>query len=128
MGDRLHKFMAASGVASRRKSEELIRTGHVRVNGRIVREMGVIVDATDEVEVDGRLIKAQRQVVIAMNKPKGIITTMKDERGRRSVADLLPDMDVQLKPIGRLDKDTEGLLLFTSDGELASLLAHPRHG
>jgi pseudouridine synthase len=120
--------MAAAGVASRRKSEEIIAAGRVKVNGRVVREMGVIVDLeADQVEVDGHTIRPQRTVVLAMNKPRGVVTTMRDERGRPQVTDFLPSLDVVVKPVGRLDKDTEGLLLFTNDGELAALLTHPKH-
>ena len=127
-GDRLHKVMASAGVASRRKSEEIIAAGRVKVNGRVVREMGVIVDLSeDRVEVDGHTIRAQRAIVLAMNKPRGVLTTMRDERGRPQVTDYLPDLDVVVKPVGRLDKDTDGLLLFTNDGDLAALLTHPRH-
>jgi pseudouridine synthase len=125
---RLHKFMANCGVASRRKSEELIERGKVFVNGRRVSEPGTKIDpATDEVTVSGKRLTLPRKVVLIMNKPKGVITTMSDELGRRQVTDLLPDMDVLLKPIGRLDKDSEGLLLFTNDGDLAAELTHPRH-
>lgn len=129
MADRLHKVMAAAGVASRRKSEELIQEGRVRVNGEVITELGYKVEpGSDVIEVDGRRLKPQRQIVLAMNKPRGIITTMRDERGRKTVADLLPDLDVVVKPVGRLDKDTEGLLLFTNDGELAARLTHPSSG
>jgi pseudouridine synthase len=125
---RLHKFMANCGIASRRKSEELIAEGKVFVNGRRVAEPGTKIDPdTDEVTVSGKRVSQPRRVVLAMNKPKGVVTTMNDERGRRQVTDLLPDMDVVLKPVGRLDKDSEGLLLFTNDGDLAALLTHPRH-
>lgn len=125
---RLHKFMANCGIASRRKSEELIEQGKVFVNGRRVGEPGTKIDpAADEVTVSGKRVTQPRKIVLAMNKPKGVITTMSDERGRRQVTDLLPNMDVVLKPVGRLDKDSEGLLLFTNDGDLAALLTHPRH-
>lgn len=125
---RLHKFMASCGVASRRKCEELIEQGKVAVNGRRVTQLGAKVDPeTDEVTVSRRRITQPRRVVLVMNKPKGVVTTMRDERGRRQVTDLLPELDVTLKPVGRLDKDSEGLLLFTNDGDLAALLTHPRH-
>jgi 23S rRNA pseudouridine2605 synthase len=120
--------MAACGIASRRKSEELIERGKVFVNGRRVSEPGTKIDPEiDEVTVSGKLVTVPRKVVLIMNKPKGVVTTMNDERGRRQVTDLLPDMDVVLKPVGRLDKDSEGLLLFTNDGDLAAQLTHPRH-
>jgi 23S rRNA pseudouridine2605 synthase len=127
--DRLHKVMAAAGIASRRKCEEIIAAGRVRVNGKPVREMGVKVDLSiDVVEVNGKKLRPQRLLLLAMNKPKGVVTTMKDELGRRTVTDLLPELEVTVKPVGRLDKDTEGLLLFTNDGDLAARLTHPRYG
>jgi len=125
---RLHKFMASCGVASRRKCEEFIEQGKVTVNGRRVTELGTKIDPeVDEVTVSRRRITRPRRVVLAMNKPKGIVTTMNDERGRRQVTEFLPELDVTVKPVGRLDKDSEGLLLFTNDGDLAALLTHPRH-
>jgi len=121
--------MAAAGVASRRKSEEIIAAGRVKVNGKTVRDMGVLVDLEiDKVQVDGRVLHRQRRLILAMNKPRGVVTTMSDELGRKTVAHLLPDMEVALKPVGRLDKDSEGLLLFTNDGDLAALLTHPKQG
>lgn len=121
--------MAAAGIASRRKSEEIIAAGRVKVNGKTVRDMGVSVDLNvDKVQVDGRVLHPQRHLILAMNKPRGVVTTMSDELGRKTVADLLPDMEVTLKPVGRLDKDSEGLLLFTNDGDLSALLTHPKHG
>ncbi|MDQ2985103.1 MAG: rRNA pseudouridine synthase [Armatimonadota bacterium] len=125
---RLHKFMAACGVASRRKCEEMIEQGKVAVNGRRVTELGAKIDPTiDEVTVSRRRITQPRRVVLIMNKPKGIVTTMNDERGRRQVTEFLPELDVTVKPVGRLDKDSEGLLVFTNDGDLAALLTHPKH-
>ena len=121
--------MAAAGIASRRKCEVIIQEGRVSVNDEIVTELGRKIEpGRDRVFVDGRPIKQQRTMIVAMNKPKGVVTTMRDERGRKSVADLLPQMDVTLKPVGRLDMNTEGLLLFTNDGELAAQLTHPKHG
>lgn len=129
MADRLHKVMAAAGIASRRKCEEIIQQGRVTVNGDVVRELGTKVDPQkDRVEVDGRPLRKQRTVIVAMNKPKGVVTTMRDERGRPTVSDLLPELDVVVKPVGRLDMNTEGLLLFTNDGELAAKLTHPKFG
>jgi len=124
---RLHRFIAQCGVCSRRKAEELIANGHVTVNGECVTQLGTKVTDADIVIVDGREIKPERHVYVSMNKPKGFVTTMSDERGRRTVADLLPDFGVVVKPVGRLDKDTEGLLLFTNDGELAKRMTHPSH-
>lgn len=126
--ERLHKFLARCGVASRRKAEEMIREGAVEVNGEIVIEMGVMVGPDDAVRVNGRGIARERELYLMMNKPKGYLTTTSDEHGRRTVMDLLPELSGTLKPVGRLDLDTEGLLLFTNDGELAARLTHARYG
>lgn len=127
-GIRLHKFMAQAGVASRRACEALIRSGRVRVNGEPVSEMGVRVrPGVDRVEVDGRALKAaEDKLYVMLNKPRGYVTTVSDPEGRRTVLDLLPPMPVRLYPVGRLDFDTEGLLLLTNDGELTHALTHPR--
>lgn len=125
---RLHRYIAQCGLCSRRKAEELIVERRVALNGSIVTQLGTKVAEGDVVEVDGRRIAPQRFLYLVMYKPKGVVTTMSDERGRRSVADLLPRLDSVVKPVGRLDKDTEGLLLFTNDGEMAKRLTHPSHG
>lgn len=130
-GVRLQKVLARAGIASRRKSEELIRDGKVTVNGRTVREMGVRVDpARDRVAVEGVPLAGARSQErhVVLNKPRGRITTRTDPRGRKTVYDLLAEDDRTLVYVGRLDRDAEGLLLFTSDGELAHRLAHPRYG
>lgn len=125
--ERLQKVMANAGVASRRASEKLITDGRVRVDGQIVRELGTKVDPTTaKIEVDGRTIGAQRVRYIMLNKPSGYITTLSDERGRRTVADLV-EVPERVVPIGRLDRPTQGLLLFTNDGELANRVMHPRY-
>lgn len=127
---RLQKFLARAGVASRRGSESLISAGRVEVNGVAVTELGTKVDPLhDEVMVDGRVVEwGSKPVVLALNKPAGIITTMKDYSGRRCVADIMPtDEFPGLFPIGRLDIDTTGLLLFSTDGDLGNHLLHPRH-
>ena len=126
-GIRLHRFIAQCGVCSRRKAEELISEGRVEVNGETVARPGTVVSQADEVRVDGRPLRSQPHVYIVMHKPRGCLTTMKDEFGRQTVADLLPDVGVAVKPVGRLDKDTDGILLFTNDGELAARLTHPRY-
>ena len=126
--ERLHKRIAASGVCSRRAAEELIRDGRVEVNGVLVTEMGVKVGLEDDVRVDGKPIQIAKQVTLVLNKPVGYVTTLSDPQHRPTVKRLLPDLGVQLKPVGRLDMDTEGLLIFTNDGELAHRLAHPRYG
>lgn len=128
---RLQKFLARAGVASRRSSENLMTEGRVSVNGEVVRELGSKVDPlVDEVAVDGRVVRlADGPVTIMLNKPAGIITTMKPQSKRPIVADLVPlDRYPGLYPIGRLDADTTGLLLFSTDGELGNALLHPsRH-
>ncbi|MCH8980150.1 MAG: rRNA pseudouridine synthase [Armatimonadetes bacterium] len=126
-GIRLHRFIAQCGVCSRRKAEVMIAEGRVEVNGENVVRPGTVVSDSDEVRVDGRTLRQQPHVYIVMHKPRGYLTTMKDEFGRQTVADLLPDVGVAVKPVGRLDKDTDGILLFTNDGELASRLTHPRY-
>lgn len=125
--ERLHVRIAHSGLASRRKAEELIKEGRVTVNGELVVDMGVQVAPSDKVLVDGRPAQTQKLVTLILNKPVGYITSMSDPFGRRTIVSLLPQMSVVVKPVGRLDQDTEGLILLTSDGELAHRLAHPRY-
>lgn len=127
--ERLHKFLARAGVGSRRKCEELISAGLVRVNGQTVTKMGVVIDPENElVEVAGRAIKDQEEkIYILLNKPKGYITTMYDPRGRARVIDLIKNLKTRIYPVGRLDYETEGLLLLTNDGGLAYALTHPSH-
>lgn len=127
---RLQRFLARAGVASRRGSEDLMTAGRVCVNGAVVRELGAKVDpAADRVEVDGRPVTlGAAAAYYALNKPAGYVTTMSDPQGRPTVASLIPaDAPAGLFPVGRLDRDTTGLLLLTSDGELAHRLLHPRH-
>lgn len=127
---RLQKYLARCGVASRRASEELIRASRVRVNGDVVCEMGTKVDpAIDVIEVDGEVVvQPGKTVVIMLNKPAGYLSAMSDSHGGRCVARLVPkDRFPGIFPVGRLDKDTTGLLLFTNDGELGNALIHPRH-
>ena len=126
---RLQKYMADCGVASRRKSEELIASGKVKVNG-IVASVGDKIDIkNDTVTVSGRKIIPQTNYVYVMlNKPRGYVTTMSDEMDRKCVAELVADIGTRVYPIGRLDRDSEGLLLFTNDGEFANAITHPsRH-
>jgi pseudouridine synthase len=127
--ERLQKFLARAGVASRRQSEELIREGRVTVNGRVVTQLGTKIDPSgDQVRVDGRLIRlAEEHVYIVLNKPRGVLSTMQDTRGRRALGDLVP-VPARLYPVGRLDAASEGLILLTDDGDLANLLTHPRYG
>lgn len=125
---RLQKYIAECGVASRRKSEELIRQGRVRVNGETVTQMGQKVSLEDEVEVDGSPVKMEeRKVYIALNKPVGYISTVKDQFGRMTVLDLIGDIRERVFPVGRLDCDTSGLLLLSNDGDFTYRLTHPRH-
>lgn len=125
---RLQAYLARAGVASRRASEELIRAGKVQVNG-VVAEIGLSVDtAKDVVEVEGRVITPQRMQWIAMHKPKGYVTTREDPEGRKTVYDLLPANLHHLFHVGRLDRDSSGLLLLTNDGVAANRLLHPRYG
>lgn len=127
---RLQKVLASAGLGSRRKCEEYIIAGRVTVDGVIADELGSRVDPeTQVIHVDGvRIAQAAGNVVYALNKPRGVVTTMSDPQGRRCVGDLVADMDVRLFHVGRLDTDTEGLLLLTNDGELANRLGHPSYG
>lgn len=128
MGERLQKILSARGVASRRKAEELIRSGRVTVNGAVA-ALGDTADPdTDVICVNGsRLPSAQQHVYILLNKPRGYVTTLSDEKGRPNAAQLVADCGVRVYPVGRLDMDSEGLLLFTNDGEFANALTHPKH-
>src|SRR3954454_6602892 len=128
-GERLQKILSAAGVASRRLSEELITQGRVSVNGKTVTELGTRADpGVDEIKVDGRRIKNdQRRRYILLNKPRGYITTRSDPEGRPTVMDLMKGVREYVYPVGRLDYDSEGLLILTNDGELAARLTHPRH-
>jgi 23S rRNA pseudouridine2605 synthase len=126
-GERLQKVLAASGIASRRAAEEIIRAGRVRVNGKVVTEMGIKVDpARDRILVDNKQLSRPRLRYIVLHKPSGYITTMDDPRGRWTVRDLVQPAE-RVFPVGRLDRDTEGLLLMTNDGEVANRLMHPRY-
>jgi pseudouridine synthase len=125
--ERLQRVLAAHGVASRRKAEELILAGRVTVDGRVVRELGTQVDAERQrITVDGEPLRAERRRYILLNKPPGYITTASDERGRRTVMDLV-QVPERVVPVGRLDRQTAGLLLLTNDGEVAFRVAHPRY-
>ena len=124
---RLQKFLAQAGIASRRASEEIILAGRVEVNGRLVTRLGTQVDpAKDVVTVSGKPIQPLSHRYVAVHKPKGVLCTRKDERGRALLGDLLPP-DWDLKPVGRLDRDSEGLIFATNDGEFALRMTHPRY-
>ena len=123
---RLQKYMAMCGVAARRKCEEIIAAGRVSVNGQIVTEMGTQVEESDVVLVDGaRIFLEEDKRYVLYHKPAGEVTTVSDEKGRETVMDRFRDFPVRLYPVGRLDYDSEGLLLLTNDGELAQRLTHP---
>lgn len=123
---RLQKFLAHCGLASRRKAEEYIRNGRVRVNGRIVTEMGVLISSNDYVEFDGKPVKLEKKkVYILLHKPKGCISTVNDPEGRKTVLDLLQGIEERVYPVGRLDYDSSGLLLLTNDGDFANRMMHP---
>ena len=126
---RLQKYLALSGVASRRASEKLIAEGHVTVNGHVITEMGVQVDETaDTIAVDGAVVHLEEEKhYIAYNKPIGEVTTVSDPEGRATVMDKFHDYPVRLYPVGRLDYDSEGLLLLTNDGDMMNALLHPSH-
>lgn len=125
--ERLQRILAAHGVASRRAAERLILEGRVSVNGRIVTELGTKADPQrDRIRVDGAPLRQQAPRYLALNKPRGYITTTSDERNRRTVMDLV-DVRERVYPVGRLDRDTEGLLLLTNDGEVANRVMHPRY-
>ena len=127
---RLQKLLSAAGVASRRASEQLVADGRVTVNGTVVREPGTRADpARDDVRVDGRRVARNvRRRYVLLNKPRGYVTTRSDPHRRKTVLDLIPDVREYVYPVGRLDYDSEGLLLLTNDGALAAVLTHPRHG
>ncbi len=127
MLERLQKYISQAGIASRRHAEELIVAGKVKVNGQVVKQLGTKVDpAKDQVEVEGKKIRLQKLVYLMMNKPKRTMTTRHDPRARKTVFELLPpNLRNVVWPVGRLDFDTEGLLLFTNDGDLTQMLTHP---
>ncbi len=127
MEERLQKFMASCGVASRRKCEEIILAGKVKVNGKIVSELGVKVNPSkDKVEYEGKIInKEENKVYIMLNKPEGYITSVKDEKGRKTILDIVKVKE-RIYPVGRLDYDSSGLLILTNDGDMYNKIIHPR--
>ena len=129
-GIRLNKYIAQAGIASRRRADELIAYGKVRVNGRVCRELGTIVEPGDKVDVSGTPVKPidAAPTYLVMHKPVGVMTTMRDPQGRRTIVELIPKKLPRVVPVGRLDYDTAGVLLLTNDGELANRLMHPRYG
>lgn len=125
---RLQAYLARAGVASRRACEDLIRDGRVRVNGRVAELGSKVIPGRDRVELDGREVRLQRLLWLALHKPTGYVTTREDPQGRKTVYDLLPSEYHHLFHVGRLDRDSSGLLLLTNDGETANRLMHPRYG
>ena len=125
---RLNKYIAQAGICSRRKADELIANGNVKINGAVMKEMGYDVASGDEVIVNGKLIESEgRKVYVALNKPLGYITSMDDDRDRLTVAELVSDIPERLFPVGRLDYNTTGLLIMTNDGDMTYRLTHPKH-
>ncbi len=126
---RLNKFLAQAGVASRRKADELIKSGRVKIDGKVVTDLGLKIDPEKQrVEVDGRPVRLEPRVYYLFYKPAGYLTALSDPHGRPTIKDFLKKIPYRVFPVGRLDKDTEGLLLLTNDGELAHRLLHPKHG
>jgi len=124
--ERLQKVIAESGYCSRRKAEELIIKGKVKVNGEIIKELGTKVDGNDQIMIDGKILEKENKEYILLYKPRGVVTTTSDDKKRKTVLDLI-DTDKRLYPVGRLDYDTTGVLLLTNDGELTNLLIHPKN-
>lgn len=125
--ERLQKVIAHAGVTSRRKAEEWIKEGRVKVNGKVVTELGIKVSSNDRVEVNEIPIQREEPIYFLFYKPRGVISSVKDEKGRKVVTDFFPNLEQRIYPVGRLDYDTSGLLLLTNDGEFANLIIHPRH-
>ncbi|WP_141433381.1 23S rRNA pseudouridine(2605) synthase RluB [Bacillus sp. 03113] len=123
--ERLQKVIAHAGFASRRKAEELILDGKVKVNGKIIKELGVKVSPSDRVEVEGVPVEREEPVYFLLYKPRGVISSVNDDKGRKVVTDFFPEISERIYPVGRLDYDTSGLILLTNDGEFANILMHP---
>jgi 23S rRNA pseudouridine2605 synthase len=126
---RLNKFISNSGICARREADELIREGHISVNGRKITDMGVKVKLTDNVTYNGKSLTPGKKIYVLLNKPKGYVTTVSDPHAEQTVLDLVRDATTErIYPVGRLDKSTTGVLLLTNDGDLAGKLTHPRYG
>ena len=126
--ERLQKVIAGSGVTSRRKAEKLIVEGKVKVNNKIVTELGTKVSPDDKIEVEGIQLEKEAPAHYLLYKPRGVISSVKDDKGRKVVTDYFPEIEERIYPIGRLDYDTSGILLLTNDGEFANRLMHPKYG
>lgn len=124
--ERLQKVIAASGLTSRRKAEELIKNGKVKVNDQVITELGIKVSSKDEIKVNDKIIEKEPKEYYILNKPRGVITSTSDDKGRKTVNDLIPT-EARIYPVGRLDYDTTGVLLLTNDGEFANILMHPKN-
>ena len=124
--ERLQKIIAESGITSRRKAEELIKEGKVFVNGKLVIELGFKVEDKDQIMIDGIVLEEEQKAYNLLNKPRGVVSTTSDEKGRKTIVSLI-DTDIRIFPIGRLDYDTTGLIILTNDGELSNLLMHPKN-
>lgn len=124
---RINKYIAHAGVASRRKAEELIKQGLVTLNDQMVTELATTVKSGDRVEVEGQPIYNEEKVYYLLNKPRGVISSVRDDKGRQTVVDLLPEVKERIYPVGRLDWDTSGLLILTNDGDFTDKMLHPRH-
>lgn len=125
---RLNKFIANAGICSRREADKLIESGIIKVNGKVIRELGTKISPTDKVQYDEQVLKSEKKYYVLLNKPKGFITTTDDPYERRTVMSLVKNAcKERIYPVGRLDKNTTGLLLFTNDGDLAKKLTHPKH-
>lgn len=122
---RLNKYIASTGLCSRRKADELIESGKVGINGKIITELGFYVREKDKVTVEGKIVRPQELAYYRFYKPAGYITTLEDEKGRKTIYDIIPPELKHLKPVGRLDKDSTGLLIMTNDGELINQMTHP---
>lgn len=126
--NRIQKIIAQAGIASRRKAEEMIQEGRVRINGKVITELGIKADPTvDRIEVDGKQLEGESLITILMNKPRGVVCTLHDPEGRPTVLDFIKEIDARLFPVGRLDFATSGALLLTNDGQLSFALTHPKH-
>ncbi|MBZ2040230.1 pseudouridine synthase family protein [Streptococcus sanguinis] len=124
---RINKYIAHAGIASRRKAEELIRQGKVSINGQVVRELATNVKSGDRVEVEGQPIYNEEKVYYLLNKPRGVISSVSDDKGRKTVVELLPQVKERIYPVGRLDWDTSGILILTNDGDFTDEMIHPRN-